>query len=173
MEQRQTFISLSLDGERVRESQRESFDALKMIITISKSASEENVPPPHHTPLPPPPPPPQPPPPPLPLCPVPSCFAPYHLIQLHNECLGQGGLWVCVTEKDRGQGANSDTSKITHWTNTKMRRKKMNSLSKIRGLLWIHKELNLCKYPILHRWSKKVHSWIAAYAVLKRDLNLS
>lgn len=29
--------------ERVRKSARESFDALKMIITISKSASEENV----------------------------------------------------------------------------------------------------------------------------------
>lgn len=78
MEQRQTFISLSLDGERVRESERESFDALKMIITISKSASEENVPPPPSQ------------------CPRPSSSAPYHLIQLHNDCLGQGGLWVCV-----------------------------------------------------------------------------
>lgn len=29
--------------ERVRKGERESFDALKMIITISKSASEENV----------------------------------------------------------------------------------------------------------------------------------
>lgn len=29
--------------ERVRKSARESFDALKMIITISKSAAEENV----------------------------------------------------------------------------------------------------------------------------------
>ena len=62
--------------ERVREGARESFDALKMIITISKSASEENVPPS--------------------LCPVPSSFAPYHLIQLHNDCRGQGGMWVYV-----------------------------------------------------------------------------
>lgn len=59
--------------ERVRKSARESFDALKMIITISKSASEENV---------------------LPwLCPpIPSSSAPYHLIQRHNGCrCGCGG----------------------------------------------------------------------------------
>lgn len=74
MEQRQTFISLSLDGERerVRKSTREGFDALKMIITISKSASEENV---------------------LPwLRPHPLSPAPYHLIQPHNGCRrGRGG----------------------------------------------------------------------------------
>lgn len=35
----------------MRESQRESFDALKMIITISKSGSEENVHPPATLPL--------------------------------------------------------------------------------------------------------------------------
>lgn len=115
MEQRQTFISLSLDGERVRKSERESFDALKMIITISKSASEENV---------------------LPsLCPIPSSPAPYHLIQLHNDCLGQGGLWVvwmcvcvCVSGRNKARGGGGEqivtlrAPQITYGTNKKMMR---------------------------------------------------
>lgn len=117
MEQRQTFISLSLDGERVRKSARESFDALKMIITISKSASEENV---------------------LPsLCPIPSSSAPYHLIQLHNDCLGQGGLWVwvcvCVREEEGGgQIVTLTAPQITHRTNTKMMRIKRLIIREIR-----------------------------------------
>lgn len=70
--------------ERVRKSTRESFDALKMIITISKSASEENVLPWLRSP-------PHPNSPPTHLRPLPPA-APYHLIQPHNGCCrGQGG----------------------------------------------------------------------------------
>lgn len=97
----------------MRKSERESFDALKMIITISKSASEENV---------------------LPsLCPIPSSSAPYHLIQLHNDCLGQGGLWVCVCEEEEGgQIVTLRAPQITHGTNTKMMRIKRLIMSEIR-----------------------------------------
>lgn len=69
--------------ESERKAPERSFDALKMIITISKSALEENVPPS--------------------LCPVPSSPAPYHLIQAHNDCLGQGGLWVPVRSGEGGR----------------------------------------------------------------------
>ena len=105
----------------MRKSARESFDALKMIITISKSASEENV---------------------LPsLCPIPSSSAPYHLIQLHNDCLGQGGLWVCVCvcvcvrereEEGGGQIVTLTAPQITHGTNTKMMRIKRLIIREIR-----------------------------------------
>lgn len=100
--------------------------------------------------------------------PSPPPLPPYHLIQLHNDRLGQGGLWV----RGRGEGGqNCDTQgpppppQITGGTNTKVMRIKRLIMAEIRRLLWRHRGMNWCKrWYIIWYWNMSVDKRFMDYS---------